>query len=57
MSVAELLAGYRYANERFYSLASAAKRLSRSRVQLWWTLPLNLAYGYRWRRRARGVEW
>ena len=52
MSVAELLAGYRYANERFYSLASAAKRLSRSRVQLWWTLPLNLAYGYRWRKMA-----
>jgi radical SAM superfamily enzyme YgiQ (UPF0313 family) len=52
MSVAELLAGYRYANERFYSLSSAAKRLSRSPVQLWWTLPLNLAYGYRWRKRA-----
>ncbi len=49
MSEAELLAGYRYANNRFYSLASTAKRLSRSPVQLWWTLPLNLAYGYRWR--------
>ena len=35
---------------RFYSLPSTAKRLSRSSVQLWWTLPLNLAYGYRWRR-------
>jgi len=52
MSAAELLTGYRYANERFYSLTSVAKRLSRSRVQLWWTLPLNLAYGYRWRKRA-----
>ncbi len=51
MSIAELLAGFRYANERFYSLPSVAKRLSRSPVQLWWTLPLNLAYGYRWRRR------
>jgi radical SAM superfamily enzyme YgiQ (UPF0313 family) len=48
MSVAELLAGFRYANERFYSLSSIAKRLSRSSVQLWWTLPLNLAYGYQW---------
>ena len=50
MSTGELLAGFRYANERFYSLRSAAKRLSRSPVQLWWTLPLNLAYGYRWRK-------
>ncbi len=48
MSVKELLSGFRYANERFYSLPSMAKRLSRSSVQLWWTLPLNLAYGYRW---------
>jgi radical SAM superfamily enzyme YgiQ (UPF0313 family) len=48
MTAAELLAGFRYANERFYSLGSIAKRLSRSPVQLWWTLPLNLAYGYRW---------
>jgi radical SAM superfamily enzyme YgiQ (UPF0313 family) len=50
MSTAELLAGFQYANEHFYSLPSIAKRLSRSPVQLWWTLPLNLAYGYRWRR-------
>ena len=49
MSGAELLAGFRYANDRFYSLRSTVKRLSRSPVQLWWTLPLNLAYGYRWR--------
>ena len=55
MSAAELLAGYRYANQRFYSLASTAKRLSRSSVQLWWTLPLNLAYGYQWRKRAWGA--
>jgi radical SAM superfamily enzyme YgiQ (UPF0313 family) len=48
MSVNELLAGFQYANERFYSLPSIAKRLSRSPVQLWWTLPLNLAYGYQW---------
>jgi radical SAM superfamily enzyme YgiQ (UPF0313 family) len=49
MSPAELLAGYRYANARFYSMGSIAKRLSRSLVQLWWTLPLNLAYGFQWK--------
>jgi radical SAM superfamily enzyme YgiQ (UPF0313 family) len=48
MSVAELLAGFRYANERFYSLQSIARRLRRSPVQLWWTLPLNLAYALSW---------
>ena len=53
LSRSELMAGFLYANERFYSLLSVAKRLSRSPVQLWWTLPLNLAYGYRWRNRAR----
>jgi radical SAM superfamily enzyme YgiQ (UPF0313 family) len=53
MSVADLLAGFRYANERFYSLPSIAKRLLRSSVQLWWTLPLNLAYAYQWRKMAQ----
>jgi radical SAM superfamily enzyme YgiQ (UPF0313 family) len=48
MSVDELLAGYRYANRRFYSLPSVAKRMWRSRVQIWWTLPLNLAYAVSW---------
>ena len=48
MSVDELLAGFRYANQRFYSLSSVAKRLWRSPVQLWWTLPLNLAYTASW---------
>ena len=48
MSAEELLEGYRYANERFYSVKSVAKRLARSPVQIWWTLPLNLAYGYKW---------
>jgi len=50
MSAAELLEGFRYANDRFYSLSSMAKRLTRSAVQLWWTLPLNLAYVYHWKR-------
>jgi radical SAM superfamily enzyme YgiQ (UPF0313 family) len=55
MSEADLLAGFRYANERFYSLRSMAKRLSRSSVQLWWTLPLNLAYRYQWRKTAHAA--
>jgi radical SAM superfamily enzyme YgiQ (UPF0313 family) len=48
MSVDELLSGFRYANAHFYSFPSIFKRLSRSSVQLWWTLPLNLAYSYGW---------
>jgi radical SAM superfamily enzyme YgiQ (UPF0313 family) len=52
MGITELLAGFQYANERFYSLQSLAKRLSHSLVQLWWTLPLNLAYSYRWKRQG-----
>jgi radical SAM superfamily enzyme YgiQ (UPF0313 family) len=48
MSVDELLAGFRYANQRFYSLPSVAKRLWRSPVQICWTLPLNLAYVVSW---------
>ena len=43
-NLSELLAGFRYANARFYSLSSIARRLARSPVQLGWTLPLNLAY-------------
>ncbi|MFN7992186.1 MAG: radical SAM protein [Bryobacteraceae bacterium] len=49
MSPGDLLAGFRYANHRFYSVASISKRLARSPVQIWWTLPLNLAYGWRLR--------
>ncbi|HUI53631.1 MAG TPA: radical SAM protein [Bryobacteraceae bacterium] len=48
MSADELLAGFRYANQRFYSLTSVAKRLWRSPVQIWWALPLNLAYVAAW---------
>lgn len=44
MSCEELLAGLRWVNQRFYSLGSIARRLRRSPVGLWWTLPLNLAY-------------
>ena len=44
MSPQELLAGYQQANRRFYSWRSLHRRLSRSPVGLFWTLPLNLAY-------------
>jgi len=54
MSADELLSGFRYANQRFYSLASVAKRLWRSPVQIWWTLPLNLAYVASWARTQWG---
>ena len=56
MSVDELLAGFQYANRRFYSLSSVLKRLSDSPVQLWWTLPLNLAYVVSWIRAQRGAQ-
>ena len=44
MSPQALLDGYQRANNRFYSRRSIRKRLSRSPVQMSWTLPLNLAY-------------
>ena len=46
MSPEDLLAGYKYANRRFYSWKSVCRRLSRSPVELSWTLPLNLAYTF-----------
>ncbi len=46
MSPEQLLAGYEYANTRFYSWRSVCRRLTRSRVGLFWALPLNLAYGF-----------
>jgi radical SAM superfamily enzyme YgiQ (UPF0313 family) len=51
MSPEALLAGFRYANARFYSWASIYRRISRSPVQLAWTLPLNLAYAFAYRYR------
>jgi len=50
LSTSDLLNGFKYANKRFYSLTSISKRLLNSPVQIWWTLPLNMAYAYRWRR-------
>jgi radical SAM superfamily enzyme YgiQ (UPF0313 family) len=52
MSPETLLAGYYYANRRFYSCRSICKRLAHSRVQLHWTLPLNLAYALALRYRS-----
>jgi radical SAM superfamily enzyme YgiQ (UPF0313 family) len=49
MSREALLEGFGRASRRFYSGRSIYKRLSRSPVQLAWTLPLNLAY-------ARGLR-
>lgn len=46
MSPEALLAGYRYANARFYSWNSICRRIFRSPVQLSWTLPLNIAYAF-----------
>jgi radical SAM superfamily enzyme YgiQ (UPF0313 family) len=50
MSPEELLAGYQHANRRFYSWRSVRRRLSRSPVGLFWTLPLNLGYALALRR-------
>jgi len=52
MSPEELLAGYKYANRRFYSPTSIRRRLSRAPIGLFWTLPLNLAYGLAYSFRA-----
>lgn len=46
MSAEELLEGFRRVNRRFYSLTGVARRLRRSSVGLYWTLPLNIAYGW-----------
>ncbi|MGB9235418.1 MAG: radical SAM protein [Terriglobales bacterium] len=56
MSPDALLAGYKYALARFYSFASIRRRLSRSRTQLFWTLPLNLAYAFALRHRGSIVR-
>ena len=45
MSPETLVQGYSDANRRFYSSSSVYRRLTRSPVGLWWTLPLNVAYG------------
>ncbi len=49
MTAQELLDGFTWINDRFYSLRSITRRLSRSPTGLYWTLPLNLRYLYAWR--------
>ena len=44
MSPEQLLAGFNHVNREFYRLGSIFKRLSRSKTNLFWTLPLNLIY-------------
>ena len=44
MTPEELLAGFNRANREFYRLGNIFSRLFRSRVNLFWTLPLNLIY-------------
>jgi radical SAM superfamily enzyme YgiQ (UPF0313 family) len=44
MSTDELLSGFNNVNKQFYSLQSIRRRLCRSPVGLYWTLPLNLIY-------------
>jgi radical SAM superfamily enzyme YgiQ (UPF0313 family) len=44
MSTNDLLAGFQSVARRFNSIQSIRRRLLRSPVGLWWTLPLNLAY-------------
>ena len=55
MSPEELLAGFRAANRRFYSLKSIARRMRVSPTQLGWALPLNLAYHFRLRTRPHAT--
>ena len=56
MSPGALLDGFQRANQRFYSWRSIRKRLSRSPVQLAWTLPLNLAYAFSLRRSHHAIR-
>jgi len=56
MSPGGLLDGFQRANQRFYSWRSIRKRLSRSPVQLAWTLPLNLAYAASLRRSSHAIR-
>ena len=56
MTARELLDGFTWINDHFYSLRSIAKRLSRSPTGLYWTLPLNLRYLSAWRRHGAAVR-
>jgi hypothetical protein len=56
MTAQQLLDGFTWINDRFYSLRSIARRLSRSPTGLYWTLPLNLRYLYAWRSYGAGRQ-
>jgi radical SAM superfamily enzyme YgiQ (UPF0313 family) len=51
MSGEELLKGFNEVNRRFYSLSSIYRRIKKSPVGLYWTLPLNLIYHRLWHKR------
>ena len=51
MSGEELLRGFNEVNRRFYSFGSIFRRLRKSPVGLFWTLPLNLIYHRLWYRK------
>jgi radical SAM superfamily enzyme YgiQ (UPF0313 family) len=51
MSGEELLKGFNEVNRRFYSLGSIYRRLKKSPVGLYWTLPLNLIYHRLWHKK------
>jgi radical SAM superfamily enzyme YgiQ (UPF0313 family) len=48
MSATELLDGFNEVNRRFYSFRSIYRRMRKSSVGLFWTLPLNLIYHHLW---------
>ena len=48
MSCEELQRGFDAVNRRVYSPGSIIRRLGRSPVGLWWTLPLNVMYTWRY---------
>ena len=54
MTSEQLLAGFKYANQRFYSLKSIGTRMAQSSVGLPWALPLNLSYAWSWTSSAIG---
>jgi radical SAM superfamily enzyme YgiQ (UPF0313 family) len=44
MTPEELLTGFNYVNREFYRISSVFHRIWKSKVNLFWTLPLNLIY-------------
>ncbi|MDR1700335.1 MAG: DUF4070 domain-containing protein, partial [Lachnoclostridium sp.] len=44
MTPEELLEGFNYVNHEFYRISNIIRRLWRSKVNRFWTLPLNIIY-------------